>query len=73
MQFWQLHRYGGWLGTMTWPQPIQRNHSPSDCGVISLKLFASVQYGHRIASGIRFGGMPRAKLIPQGGAIYGRE
>jgi hypothetical protein len=37
---------------MTWPQLIQRNHSPSDIGRIRLKLWISIQYRHRIASGI---------------------
>lgn len=37
---------------VTWPQPIHRNHSPSDLGFINLKFLPSVQYGHRITSDI---------------------
>ena len=37
---------------MTWPQPIQRNHSPLDCGVITSNLLTSAQYRHRVASDI---------------------
>ncbi len=44
----QLHRYEGCPGSLTWPQPSQRNHSPSALTFINLKVSPSTQYGHRM-------------------------
>jgi hypothetical protein len=54
---------------MTWPQLKQRDHSPLNIGFISLKLWASTQYGHRIALGIEVGEGQRRTFVPQGGAL----